>query len=86
MLIEQFIEFGLRRPGPPKFSNTFTRTCTPTTGYFYETTKIYEKNLVWIIIYSWNIARGNAPYFPVPGPCHLQNLTPKCKILNVFWT
>ena len=23
---------------------------------------------------------------PLPGPNHLQNLTPKCKILNVFWT
>ena len=21
-----------------------------------------------------------------PGPNHLQNLTPKCNILNVFWT
>ena len=25
-------------------------------------------------------------YFPLPGPNHLQNLTPRCKILNVFWT
>ena len=24
--------------------------------------------------------------FPLPGPNHLQNLTPKCKILNVLWT
>ena len=33
-----------------------------------------------------NIAGGSAPYFPLPGPNHLQNLTSKCKILNVFWT
>ena len=24
--------------------------------------------------------------FPLTGPNHLQNLSPKCKILNVFWT
>ena len=33
-----------------------------------------------------NIAEGSAPYFPLPGPNRLQNLTSKCKILNVFWT
>ena len=33
-----------------------------------------------------NIAAGSAPYFPLPGPNRLQNLTSKCKILNVFWT
>ena len=25
------------------------------------------------------------PYFPLPGPNNLQNLIPKCKILNEFW-
>ena len=25
-------------------------------------------------------------YFPLTGPKHLQTLTPKCKILNLFWT
>ena len=39
MLIEQIIEFELRGPGPPG------RTCTPTTGYFYDKTKISAKNL-----------------------------------------
>ena len=38
------------------------------------------------IIYCQNIARCNVPHFPVPGPNHLQNLTPKCKILNLLWT
>ena len=47
MLIEQIIEFELRGPGPLKFkfNNTFTRTCTPTTGYFYEKTTISKENL-----------------------------------------
>ena len=34
MLIEQIIEFDLRRPEPP------CRTLTPTTGYFHDKTKI----------------------------------------------
>ena len=34
MLTEQIIEFELRGPGPP------CRTCTPTTGYFRDKTKI----------------------------------------------
>ena len=45
MLIKQIIEFELRGRGPLKFSNSSTRTCTPTTGYFYEKTKISKKNL-----------------------------------------
>ena len=34
------------------------------------------------------LQEANALYFPLPehGPKHLQNLTPKCKILNMFWT
>ena len=39
MLIEQVIEFELRRLGPPG------RTRTPTTGYFYGKTKISTKSL-----------------------------------------
>ena len=47
MLIKQIIEFELRGSGPLKFefNNTFTRTCTPISGYFHEKTKIYQKNL-----------------------------------------
>ena len=33
-----------------------------------------------------NIAQGNARYFLLPGPIRLQNLSTKCKILDVFWT
>ena len=38
MLIEQIIEFELRGPG------LLGRTCTPTTGYFYDKTKISKEN------------------------------------------
>ena len=39
MLIEQIIKFELRWPRPPN------RTCTPTTGYFHDKTKIFKENL-----------------------------------------
>ena len=39
MLIEQIIKSELREPVPPG------RTCTPTTGYFNDKTKIYKENL-----------------------------------------
>ena len=41
MLNEQIIEFKLRKPGPPG------RTCTPTTGYFHEETKIFELMIIY---------------------------------------
>ena len=46
MLIERIIEFELRGPGPPGCSPT----CTPTTGYFPNKTKIIEENL-WVDSY-----------------------------------
>ena len=49
----------------------FDRTCTPTTGYFYVKTKISKENL-------------RVDYYLLLK--YLQNLTPKCKIINVFWT
>ena len=39
MLNEQITEFKLRGSGPPG------RFCIPTTGYFYDKTKIFESNL-----------------------------------------
>ena len=39
MLIEQIIELQLRGPGPPG------GTCTPTTSYFHDKTKISKENL-----------------------------------------
>ena len=38
-LIEWFIDFQLRGPGPPG------RTCTPIPGYFHDKTKISKENL-----------------------------------------
>ena len=66
MLIEQIIELRLRESGPSG------RTCTPTNVYFYDKTiisKEYFRVDCYLLI---NIARGNAPYFPLPGPNHLQ--------------
>ena len=39
MLIEQIIDFELRRPGPPG------RTYAPTTGYFHDKTKVSKEFL-----------------------------------------
>ena len=66
MLIEQIIEFEVRGHGPPG------RTCTPTTGYFPDKTKISKESLRvdYFIIYCYNIAQGNVLYFPQPGPNH----------------
>ena len=61
MLIEQIIEFELRGRGPPG------RICTLITGKLHE-----RKFFKWIIIYCYNIAEGNVPYFPLYEPNHLQ--------------
>ena len=68
MLIERIIELQLKGPGPPG------RTCTPITGYCHVMTKqkSLRKIFEWIVIYCYNVARDNAPYFPLPGPNHLQ--------------
>ena len=38
MLIEQIIEFELRRYGP------LSRTCTPTCGYFRDNAEVFKAN------------------------------------------
>ena len=78
MLIEQIFE--LRGPEP------FGRVCTPITGSFHDKTIISKENIRLDCYLQLDIAGGNVPYFPLPGPNDLQNLIPKCKILNVFWT
>ena len=35
---------------------------------------------------EYDIAGGNASYFLLSRPNHLQNLTVICNISNVFWT
>ena len=47
------------------------RICTPTTGYFHVKIKISKENL-------------RVDYYLLLK--YLQNLTQKCKIMNVFWT
>ena len=78
MLIEQIFE--LRRPGPPG------RICTPITGCFHDKTIISKKNIrldcYLLLKYCWR----RCTLLPLPWPNYSQNLTPKCKILNVFWT
>ena len=80
MLIEQIIEFELRGRGAP------CRTCTPATDYFRVKAKIskefFRVDYYLQLKYCWR----QCTYFPLTGPYFLQNLTPKCKILNVFWT
>ena len=79
VLIQQIVEFELWGLGPS------SRTCTLTSDYFHDKTKILKANFRVIIIYCQNIAGGNVPYFPLPGPSHLQTLTPKYKNLNMLW-
>ena len=79
MLIEQIFE--LRGPGPPG------RICTLITGCFHDKTINSEENFQ-VHCYSRQkyCMRHCAVLSSPPGPSHLQNLTLKCKILNVFWT
>ena len=76
MIIEQIFE--LRGPGPPG------RIFTPITGRFHHKTMISEENFrvdCYSLLKYW---RRQCTLLPLPGPSHLQNLTPKCKILNCF--
>ena len=78
MLIEQIIEFELRWPGP------CSRTYTLATGYFHDKTTMSTANLrvdYLQLKYCW---RQCTSLFLL-GPNHLQNLTPKCKILHILW-
>ena len=60
---------------------------TPITGCFHDkNNNLLRKLFDWIVVSCLNIAGGNVLYFPLPGPNRSQNLTPKCKIFNVFWT
>ena len=77
MFIEQIFKF--RGPGPPG------RICsTPITGWFHHKTTILKESIrldcYLLLKYCW----GQCTLLPLPRPNHLQNLTPKCKILNVF--
>ena len=80
MLIEQNIEFISRGSGPLVVHVYLLQLVIIMTKQ-----KSRRKIFKWIIIYRENIAPGYVPCFELPAPNHFQNLTPKCKILNVFW-
>ena len=66
MLIERIIELQLRGPGPPG-EHVFLQLVI-----FMTKQKSLRKIFEWIVIYCCNVARDHAPYFPLPGPNHLQ--------------
>ena len=78
MLIEQ--NFELRGPGPPG------SIYTPITGCFHDKTVISKENFRLDCYFLLKYCRRQCTLLPLRGPNHLQNLTLKCKILNVFWT
>ena len=81
MLIELIIEFKWKGPRPPG------RTCTPTTGYFYDKIGICKKNHRLIeLLFTAKICSNQCTLLPPTWAKSLTNFGPKCKILNVFWT
>ena len=77
-MLNNIIKFELRGLSP------LVLQYTSKTGYFQ------DKNLQGIssselLFSSKMFAGGNVPCFPPTGPSYLENLTQKCKTLNVFW-
>ena len=66
MVIEQIIEFRLRGSGHPG------RTCTLTTGYFHDKTKIFEENRR--VNYYFLLKYCRRQYFILP-PIWAKSLT-----------
>ena len=67
----------------------FWRTCTPTTGYFHDKTKISKENLRVDFYLLLKCSQRQLMHFTFPYLDQITynyNLTPKCKMLNVFWT
>ena len=64
-------------------TSTYTYPHTLKISFFYKKTNKSKANLrVKCFITAKNFAGGNVPWLPSPGPSHLQNLTPKCKVLK----
>ena len=82
ILIEQITEFQLRKPGP------LGRTCTPITVFFYVKIKISKRTsssgLLFIAKVLQEAMHLTSSY--LGQITYNQNLTLKCKILNVSWT
>ena len=79
MLIEQINEFELRVPGPLVVH-------IPKTGYFHDKTIIFKGKSSSALFNAKNVAESNVYTLISLTLAKSQNLTPKCKILNVFWT
>ena len=80
MLIEQISEFELRVPGSLVVH-------IPKTGYFHDKTKKSSKANLRVHYLLLKMLQKKM-YFTLIflTLAKSQNLTPKCKILNVFWT
>ena len=76
MFIEQTIRFELRGLVP------HGRICTSATGYIYDKTKISKENLQMDYYLLLKYRSRQCTLLSPTGPNHLQNLTPKCKILK----
>ena len=64
----------------------YNLSTAPVTGCFHDKAIISKENIgLDCYLLLKYCRRQYVLYFPLPGPNHLQNLTPKCKILNVFW-
>ena len=78
MLIEQIVEVESRVPG-------LLVVHIPKTGYFHETKKKSSKANLRANDLMLKMLQ-KAMYLDSPDQAKSQNLTPKCKIFNVFWT
>ena len=78
MLIEEIFE--LRGPGPPG------RICSSITGCFHDKTIISKENLRLDWYFLLNYCRRQCTLLSHYLGQITQNLTQKCKLLNVFWT
>ena len=79
MLIEQIIEVKWRVLG-------LLVVHIPKTAYFHDKTKIFKGKSSSKWFNAKNFAESYAQYLDSPDQAKSQNLTPKWKILNVFWT
>ena len=78
MFLEQTIKFEFRG------LVSLGRINTPATGYFYDKTKISKENLRVDYYLLLKYCSRQCTLLSLPGSNHLQNLTPKCKILKCF--
>ena len=78
MLIQQVFE--LSGPLGP------LAVCNPMTGCLHDKTIISMESIRLDCYLLLKCCRRQCTLLPLPGPNHLQNSTPKHKILNVLWT